>query len=211
MATIIILDLETTGLPSRVGMRFGEYPRHTETSKYLDARIVQMSYMVCDADLNMLSMHDAIINSHGLFKITNSNIHGITDEMSLAGEDFEAVILRFRVALRGSLVVVAHNAEFDINVLKAELFHRGDLELLDELSSKRVVCTMKSCKDIVKALNVYMRPKYPTLRELYEFATDKPMLKAHDAKYDVINLHEAIKSLFDRNLALTRELAPLSV
>lgn len=210
--TVIIFDLETTGLPSRDGLRFGQYHSHTDTSKYDDARIVQISYMVCDNDLNRMSMQDALINSHGKFKITNSSIHGITDERSQAeGEDFDAVIQRFRISLRGATTLMAHNADFDVNVLKAELFRRGNLDLLQEICTKRVVCTMKACKSVVKALNVYMRPKFPSLRELYEFATDKPMLNAHDAKYDVINLHEAIKSLFDRRLALEAELTPLSV
>lgn len=205
-----MFDLETTGLPSQAGMRFGEYHDHTDTAKYDEARVVQISYMVCDDDLNRLSMHDALINSRGAFKISNSSIHGITDARSRAeGEDFDAVIQRFRIALRDATTLVAHNAQFDVNVLKAELFRRGHMDVLEEMSSKRVVCTMKACKGVVKALNVYMRPKYPSLRELYEFATDKPMIKAHNAMYDVLNLHEAIKSLFDRRLALGVELQPV--
>lgn len=205
--SVIIFDLETTGLPSRVGLRFGEYHVHTDSSKYDDARIVQISYMVCDADLNSLSLHGSIIDSHGEFKITNASIHGITDERSAAeGEEFDEVMERFGDSLREASTLVAHNADFDVNVLKAELFRRGKLELLAELDTKHIVCTMKACKGVVKALNAYMRPKFPTLRELYEFATDKLLLHAHDANHDVLNLHEAIKSLYDRRLALTVEM-----
>lgn len=209
MSSVILFDLETTGLPSREGLRFGEYHAHTDPSKYSEARIVQICYMVCDDELNTVSTHDAIIDSCGEFRIPNARIHGITDERSAAeGEDFGEVFGRFAEALRGASTIVAHNADFDVNVLKAELFRRGMLDLLAELGSKRVVCTMKACKGVVKALNVYMRPKFPTLRELYEFATDKPMLNAHDARHDVLNLHEAIKSLHDRHLvaALAREI-----
>lgn len=199
--SLILFDLETTGLPSRAGLQFGQYHPYTDTSKYSDARIVQISYMVCDDALNTVSMHDSIINSAGLFKITNSHIHGITDDISTqTGEDFDCVMARFEEALRGAKTVMAHNADFDVNVLKAELFHRGHARLLEALCMKHVVCTMKACKSVVNALNVYNRQKNPTLRELYEFAMEQKMEKAHDSKYDVINMHAAVKSLFDRHL-----------
>lgn len=199
--SVVIFDLETTGLPSRVGLRFGEYHVHTDSAKYDEARIVQISYMICDSELNSLSMHGAIIDSRGQFKITNASIHGITDERSSSeGEAFDTVMLRFGEAVKGASTLVAHNADFDVNVLKAELFRRGEHELLEAVSGKRVLCTMKACKVIVRALNAYLRPKFPTLRELYEFAIDKPMMNAHDAVHDVLNLHEAIKSLRDRDL-----------
>lgn len=199
--SLILFDLETTGLPSRAGLQFGQYHPYSDTSKYNDARIVQISYMVCDENLNTVSMHDSVINSRGLFTITNSHIHGITNETSmLTGEDFDDVLSRFEVALKGAQMIVAHNADFDMNVLKSELYRRGKDMLLVELCSKTVICTMKSCKAVVNALNVYNRQKYPTLKELYEFAVEKTMLKAHDSKYDVINMHEAVKALFDRHL-----------
>lgn len=199
--SVILFDLETTGLPSRAGLRFGEYHAYTDTPKYNEARIVQISYMLCDCDLNMLSMHDYVINSCGLFTITNSHIHGITDEISRSsGEDFDDVMSRFEDALRGATTIVAHNADFDVNVLKAELHRRDKIAMLEELCKKRVVCTMKACKSVVNILNIYNRQKYPTLKELYEFATDKLMQNAHNSKYDVLNMHEAIKCLFDRQL-----------
>lgn len=199
--SIIFFDLETTGLPSRVGLRFGEYPSYRELVKYESARVVQMSYMVCDESMNKVSMNDSIINSMGKFNITNSHIHGITNERSTeTGEDFVNVMQAFNEALKGAVTLVAHNADFDVNVLKAEMFRQGTLDVLEEMGHKRVVCTMKMCKSVVNATNVYHRLKYPTLRELYEFSTKKCMEKAHDSNYDVINMHEAVKSLVDQNL-----------
>lgn len=199
--SIIMFDLETTGLPSRDGLRFGEYHNYTDTSKYDEARIVQVSYMVCDGDLNQLSMHDAIINSKGEFKITNSHIHGITDQMSMdSGLDFIHVMADFETALTSADTIMAHNADFDVNVLKAELFRRGMNSALDELCTKRVVCTMKASKTVVNAMNAYNRLKFPTLRELYEFATKKHLQSAHDSRHDVLNMHEAVKLLVDKRM-----------
>lgn len=197
----IFFDLETNGLPSRIGVPYGHYPPITDRVKYEDARVVQISYMVCDDDLNTLSMHDSIIDTEGRFGITNSHIHGITDERSRSsGEAFDDVMVSFVEALRGVGTVVAHNADFDVNVLKAELYRRGSTEALEVLCQKRVVCTMKLCKAVVNAKNVYHRLKNPSLKELYEFATQKQMEGAHDARYDVLNMHEAVKSLLDRGM-----------
>lgn len=199
--SVIMFDLETTGLPSRDGLKFGEYHDYTDISKYDEARIVQVSYMVCDTHLNPLSMHDAIIASKGEFLISNSHIHGITDARSDEfGRDFNDVMVDFDKALREAGTLVAHNADFDINVLKSELFRRHLTGTLDELCTKRVVCSMKASKLVVNATNAYNRPKFPTLKELYVFATNKPMLGAHNARHDVLNMHEAVKSLADRGL-----------
>ena len=40
--------------------------------------------------------------------------------------------------------------------------------------------------------------KNPKLSELYKFATGREMINQHDAKYDVLNLHEAIKILYEQ-------------
>lgn len=196
-----MFDLETTGLPSREGLRFGEYHDYTDLSRYEQARVVQVSYMVCDEALEPISMHDAVIDSRGDFSITNSHIHGITDARSReTGEDFSTVMAGFERALRGATTLMAHNADFDVNVLKSELFRRTMTSTLDELCTKRVVCTMKACKAVVNAVNVYNRPKYPSLGELYTFATGLQMTGAHDARCDVQNMHEAVRSLRSRGL-----------
>lgn len=196
--SIIMFDTETTGFPCKTGLKFGEYHPYTKSKMYDESRIVQMSYMLCDADLNCLSMHDFVINSHSEFDITNSHIHGITNEISQSnGQDFEHVMTNFYSALKMSNTLVAHNADFDMNVLKAELYRRGMEDVLAELCNKNVVCTMKSTMHIVGAKSMYNKVKYPTLGELYEFATKNRMEKAHDAKYDVMNMHKAIKMLHD--------------
>jgi hypothetical protein len=55
---------------------------------------------------------------------------------------------------------------------------------------------MKHTRNIVKIMTYY-GIKDPKLSELYKFATNKELSNAHDAKFDVIHLHEAIKKLFD--------------
>lgn len=200
--SVILFDLETTGLPNTKNprLKFGEYPPYTHTAKYDEARIVQIAYMVCDKDLNMLSIHQSIIHSRGKFKITNFSIHGITDEISVAeGKDLHLVLAEFMEVLADADTLVAHNAGFDVNVLKAELHRSGNNAMLEEVCRKQVVCTMKECTTVVDARNHWNgKLKVPNLGELYRYATQKPMQKAHNAEHDVRNMHEAIKILLGK-------------
>ena len=56
---------------------------------------------------------------------------------------------------------------------------------------------MIECKNIVKATNKY-GIKFPSLAELYKFVFKKNIENAHNSKYDVINLYDAIKILYDQ-------------
>ena len=52
----------------------------------------------------------------------------------------------------------------------------------------------------MKAKNKYNRIKDPSLKELYKFAFNKELENAHNSKYDVINLHAAIKKITNGEL-----------
>ena len=56
--------------------------------------------------------------------------------------------------------IVAHNAIFDMSILKSELFRLGLYSIIDELNTKQILCTMKHTKKIVKALNKIGNIKY---------------------------------------------------
>lgn len=198
--SVILLDVETTGWPASKNpeLAFGTYPPHTDTHKYDAARIVQICFMVCDKDLNISSVHSFIVDSHGLFKIPNSFIHGITDEISTTqGTDLGLVMSELMAVLAQADTVVAHNANFDVSVLKAELYRSGNTGMLDELSRKQVVCSMKECKVIVNA-QWCGDVKNPNLVELYKFATKKVIKKTHNAEYDVRNMHEALQIMLSK-------------
>ena len=94
--------------------------------------------------------------------------------------------------------IIAHNALFDINVITSELYRYGLEDIIHELDSKDIYCSMKHTKKLVNAKNRYGKLKDPSLSELYEFACKKPIQNAHNSKYDVINLHYAMKTLYDR-------------
>lgn len=195
----LILDIETIGFPKK-------QPELNSTEKdesykmselYNSARIVQISMMICDDKLNMVKLDDFIIKSDG-FKIYNSHVHNITNEISKNhGHIFKNISDYIYMNLIQTSHIIAHNAQFDINVLKAELYRHGLNYIIDELEKKQIICSMLSTKNIVEAKNKFSKIKNPSLAELYNFACNEPIQNAHNSKYDVINLHKAIKNLYD--------------
>ena len=57
----LVIDTETNGLPDMRNMKYGDYPLYTDLEKYNTARIIQISFMLCDEKFNEIEMHDYII------------------------------------------------------------------------------------------------------------------------------------------------------
>ena len=191
----LIIDVETTGLPDCSELAFGKYPPIENLEKYDSSRIVQITIMICDEKFEELELKDFIVKADG-FSIENSSFHGITNEISeKEGKPFSEIAEILLECLRKSSYVISHNSDFDTNVIKSELFRLGLNSIIEELDSKKILCTMKHTKSMVKAKNKYGKIKYPSLAELYKFACNKDIENAHNSKYDVINLHEICKNL----------------
>lgn len=203
---IVFFDLETSGLPQRNEKNPWKIPHYRDLTKYNSCRIVQMSAMLCDAkDLTPLESKSAFIKATD-FDISEESflVHGITKEQTLEqGQEFVQCMqdIMYPLFSRASYVA-AHNSAFDVNVLKSELVRNNFVDMLSHVEKKmKVICTMKSTKHIVCARNPKGRLKNPTLKELYRFATGEEMEETehHDAVYDVINMHQAVKILVERD------------
>ena len=77
----LFIDTETNGLPNMTNIRYGDYPLYTNINKYDTARVIQLSFMLCDENLNEIEMHDYIIKREN-FEITNYEFHNITNEIN---------------------------------------------------------------------------------------------------------------------------------
>ena len=195
----LFIDLETSGLPFNNSDPYN-------TSMYDNARVLQVAAMLCDSALEPIEMMSPIVRVS--FAITNHDIHGITNAVSRRkGIAFTVVASDFHKLLVKATHIYAHNAMFDVNVMKSELYRNGLQSIIDEMNTKTVVCTMHGTRDIVRAKTARGRLKVPKLAELYRFATDKELEHAHDAKYDVLNLHEAMRCLCTRGLWIVDERA----
>lgn len=195
----LIIDVETTGLPQCNGLPYGKYPAYENVELYNTSRIVQFSMMYCNIDLEEIELKDFIVRAHD-FTIENSKFHGITNEISLKnGINFIEIIQEFLIYVKQISYIIAHNANFDMNILYSELYRAGLYSIISELKTKKIICTMKNTKYIVKARNKY-GIKDPSLAELYKFVIKKNIENAHNSKYDVINLYICIKELYNAKL-----------
>jgi DNA polymerase III epsilon subunit-like protein len=107
-------------------------------------------------------------------------IHGITYEHALKeGSDLKEVLDKFWSDL-GSRPLIAHNLDFDLNVLvNAELW---DLKR-QYPPIKKTYCTMELTKNILKIPGQYGY-KFPKLSELYEFIFKKKPEGLHNSLKD---------------------------
>lgn len=184
----IILDTETTGL--------SHTNNYKDLEKYDNSRMVQLSYMICDNDFNQIIMKDFIIKRNN-FEINNTEFHNITNEISdTDGINLNEVSNEFYKDILNAKYIIAHNAIFDINILKSE-FYRNELNhIIDELDNKIIICSMEKTKYIVNAKNKKTNKiKYPSLNELYYYTCGENMTNHHNSKYDVLNLYKSLQMI----------------
>jgi DNA polymerase III epsilon subunit-like protein len=190
----LIISIQTTGLPDRDGLPYGEYYSYKDLTKYDNARIVRISMMLCDQKFEQLEISDFIVKATS-FVIENSHFHGITNEIAIEqGIPFNDITTTLVKYLKQVTKIVGHNADFILNTLKSELYRYNMNTIIEEIESKKVLCTMKSTKNIVKAKNSY-GIKYPTLGELYRFVFNKIITNEFNSVENVININAIIKDM----------------
>ena len=112
---LLIFDVETTGLIK------GRNVNVEQTDKY--PYIVQFSWIMYDTDTKKLDFRDYIVKLPDNVKIPQEsiNIHGITNEIMLEnGKDIKKILRDFTNSIYRSDVLIAHNLNFDKNVIQAE-------------------------------------------------------------------------------------------
>ena len=191
---VMFLDIETNGLPLKK-QGYNTYYPPTELDKYEPSRIIAMSWLICDFKGNQKISKTLYVKPNG-FKITNSNIHGITEEMANKdGVSVTKLFNEFNKDLKDVKVLVAHNLEFDYNILLSELHRSGKRpNLIKKINGLEKSCTGEQTKNILKipfkSSYVISKYKMPRLPELYEYCFKKPMLNHHNPEYDVKHLSE---------------------
>ena len=154
--TVCVLDIETTGLPVRIGLPFDVYPPYTDLAKYDTCRVVRVSWVILDTvDLKEIGAHEFVVKPVD-FEIPrfSERFHGITQARALAtGTSFASIAEQMNESVRDCDVLVAHNLPFDKNIMLSELY-RDQLrhvdapsvalgELTDKLRQMEEWCTMK--------------------------------------------------------------------
>lgn len=169
----LIFDTETTGLLQK-GM----------TYKSKDApRLVTLSFLLADEDLNVVRTYDKIIIPQGfVIPPESAKVHGVTQEVAMReGIPLRTALSEFQEALNSAHTLVAHNLEYDLLVMRAEFFRMG-------LKAKRVnnlFCTKDHSTNLCKIPGKYGQYKWPTLAEACKILCNHEFY-AHVSKNDTL-------------------------
>jgi DNA polymerase III epsilon subunit-like protein len=169
---VLVFDTETSGLPSKGTVSPETWPH-----------IVQFSFIFVDTDTGKHEAHDFIVK--GPFAIPDEvvRIQGITKRRSDAcGFDFKDVFAIFSLYLARAEFLVAHNIEFDLNMLRVECMRAG--LPFDEKALPVKYCTMKKNVDRCGLLTERGTAKFPKLIELYRHCFQEEPQALHNSLVD---------------------------
>lgn len=174
---IVFFDVETTGLPISW--------KESYSNIYNWPYIIQLAYIISYDEKELSIEQDSILKPDG-FEVPNEStkVHGISNEQAIIkGSDRKEVLENFASVIIDADYIVAHNANFDINVLRCE-FLRNNIEdpFQRDLS---IICTMKKTTNFCKIPSEYGDYKWPSLQELHYKLFKKQFREGHNAKHDI--------------------------
>lgn len=196
---ILVFDTETTGLPKTKFIS----PSTLDQWPY----IVQFSFIIYDSSLNdIVESKDYIIKlpENVLIPEESTKIHNITNELSQkSGLQINKILNVFFDHLRRVDILVGHNIEFDLNMIKVEISriinenqvtseqlksYKYNLHFLNNY--KNISCTLK---DSIKFCNIQVinksgKPylKYPKLIELHNKLFNETPKNLHNSFNDIL-------------------------
>ena len=177
--TILVFDTECTSLLPKIKnitkFNVKEFPY-----------VVQMSWIVYDLELKkVIKTKDFIVKVD--VHISNSQIHGITDDISQEkGVDIGGVLGQFVEDIMEVDMLVAHNYGFDTRVIEAELFRLDKTKEIQWLYKKDYYCTMMETIDFCGLEGkFYGSFKYARLQELHIKLFNCEFQNAHNSLADV--------------------------
>jgi DNA polymerase-3 subunit alpha len=208
---VLVFDTETSGLPKSKIIN--------QSTQHLWPFIVQFSYVIFDdTSKNIIKIQDKIIKVKTYNVISEESIkfHGITNEISdTKGVNLIDVLTEFLSDLNKIDLIVGHNIEFDISMIKVELLRivneyekdetvkenlKSQLELI--INSDKVYCTMQKSIDMCKIERENSRGKYfkfPSLTELHEKMFNVKPQSLHNSLNDVLITLRCFIKMYDDN------------
>ena len=165
---LLVFDTETTNKPPSIKL----LPETVEYWPY----IVQWSFVLFDTDTYKYSEFDYVIECN--VPIENDHIHGITTSMNKQiGYSFSFIFPIFEECVKQADLLIGHNIDFDLNMIKAECYrHKLPFAL-----TKPFYCTMKTTTRIC----ALPKMKWPTLKELHFHLFQETPTNLHNSMIDV--------------------------
>ena len=163
---------------------------------------MQIAWALYDAQSRPLDIECHIIRPVN-FTIPHDayRIHGISTDRALAeGRPIRDVLTELAASAALARVFVAHNVEFDANVLAAEYLRAG---LTPPFAPDTMICTMKLSTNLCR-IPGYYGWKWPRLEELYRYLFGAAFDGVHDAGADVAACASCFFELKNRGVIATR-------
>lgn len=176
----LVLDTETTGLP-----KYDLPADHPD-----QPHIAAVAMIFVDAELKIEREYETLIRPDGWEMESDAMaVNGLTMErLEAEGIPILEALAIYAEAIDAGRIVVAHNARFDVKMMRGEL-RRAKLD--DRFDRTKNICTMRGCIGVVKAAptNSMMAGgrktfKMPKLAEAYEHFFKCPIEGAHSALVD---------------------------
>lgn len=165
----LCFDTETDNLPFK--------------NNFDNVHLLQIAYKKYDENLNYVDKCSKYINLKNYDNFIENKINKITIETLKKGVDIEKMLDFLDKILSEIKLLIAHNIEFDINVLLSEARRYNKTDLIDKLNDIPRYCTMinggtSNCTNIKKPM--------PKLQEVYNyFYSNTNYLTTHEAYDDV--------------------------
>jgi len=170
----LFFDTETTGLPK---------DRHaplTESDQW--PHLVQVAWVLYKGEQPISSESHLIYPGGYVIPEAATEVHGIsTVQAAMEGTSVKLVLQRFKEALQKADYVIAHNLEFDANIIGAEMVRMGQQPFL---GGQGHICLMKRSTQFC-AIKRRWGYKWPKLEELHQKLFGEGIDGAHDALVDV--------------------------
>lgn len=185
----LVFDTETTGLPASFSAPV------TDSANW--PRLVELAWGVYAEDGQERSTGQLLVQPEG-FSIPAEavDIHGITTEQArILGVGLDEALEQLVAAAEECRYVVAHNLEYDLAIVGAELHRLGQPAFG---VGKQLLCTMRMGTGVGAGKH---GSKPPKLHELHEALFGEEMTEAHRAAADVAACARCLFELLQRGVS----------
>ena len=180
-----VFDCETSGF---VNKRNANYQ---DLDAFDTARIVSICWILTQGDKIVEQSYFVIKPIDFEISPGAEAVHGISKKTAMSeGVKIQEMFNELAESLENVHNMISYNIEFDINVLKSELFRAGLIKQVKIIDTKHHICCMKKATEFLKL------EKYPKLGVAFKSIMKEDMRDAHNAMADTVNCFKLYNKMF---------------
>lgn len=190
MSELLFFDTETSGK-----YHFDLSPNHPN-----QPWLMQIALLLADEGGKTLATYSSLVRNGKAYTVDPGaqSVHGISFEecerYGIHHEFVESILSNF---CHRAKTVVAHNLNFDENIIKAFCAKHRKEQFFEGMNR---YCTMEASTSILKLPGQYGKYKWPKLLEAYEFFFGKQFDGAHDALADALACKDVYFAMKERGM-----------